>query len=278
MKEGEQMNAIKDWIVSFIGGGLADFLQGIQSGQAHLLSLPVIKNFTDFFQSVGGLIAAISVVIALFTALMAQHEGQNIRWATFVKNLIMCTVIATAGNTIVRFVYQDLQQVFDLVLQAIDGDLGSITNTVPGFDNPAIGGFEFFALMYYAWSIMSIFFQVIERTGYVVLLMVTLHFYHPEIMLSNYGSLIGWGKRFLVLILSSITQLGLMKVGLYTISSVAIPGLGLIPGIALIAVGKKAPQILSEIFNSGLGSQGRGLGTMAMQSVNSVAMLVRAFK
>lgn len=270
------MNAIINFLVEYALSGMTDFVATIQKMGGYMLDFELITSFTDFFQDIGKGLAAIAVVIALFTAVQAQSEGQQIKWGTIAKNIALVSVIALAGNSIIRLVYKETLEVVSLVLKAIsvEGEATDVgKNLFPGNDS-------FVAIMsiFYAYNIISIFFQSLERMGHVVILQMTVHFFHFDIMNANYGSLKGWGIRFLVLVLSNVGQVGLMKIGLFTYHMLNhLPTVGMVTGIALIAVGRKAPQFIGEVFNSGLGAQGRGLGGMVTQSMMSISMLARAF-
>ena len=227
------------FLYSMIYQSLADFFSMMTEIGANLFDLDWVQAALHFFNLFGWGLSIAGLVVAIFdTAIEYQTMGRlNIKKQVlpFLYGLLAVNLFTTVPVELFRFSV-NLQNTFvkDLANEAIgmNLDVQYWANKSLGLFNPAAAGMssnvllELLMIICLGYCVIKCFFSNIKRGGILLTQIAVGSFYLFSLPRGMMEGFTGWCKQIVALCFTTFMQTTLLMMGLITMQSHALLGLG----------------------------------------------------
>lgn len=268
-----------EWLYTMVYSAIADFFSMMTSLGAQLFDLSWVQAALKFFSLFGWGLFIAGLIVAIFDiAIEYQSQGRmNVKRQIlpFLWGLLAVNLFTTVPIELYRFAV-DLQNTFakDLVAQAAHANVnfqlaaGQALNLfVPGnpiSTNPLL---SLLMLICMAYCVIKCFFSNIKRGG-ILLTQIAVGSLHMFSLPRGYSDgFVGWCKQIIGLCFTTFMQTTLLLLGLLTMQSHAILGLG------VMLAANEVPRIAQQF---GLDTSMRVNMMSAVHTTTTSINLIRA--
>jgi hypothetical protein len=257
------MNWMVDWLLTWILEGIGEISRNSYNAGTQIFEDPIIVKFMEFFSIIGGVIYAISILIALFAVYERVINQEQPNWYNFGKNLMLSTLLLVSAP-LVEYVYSRSIRILQLLLVAIDSNYAdpTIVSVVTGGNILTV----ILVVVVFIGAFVT-FFGSLKRSVSIVIYAMCIYCYIPGVMLGNYGDIVSWLKQVLAIILTQIIQVCLFSIAVVRAQNMLI-GLDFSASIVPMALFISltiVPTIINAMFNGANSNKGGALG-FAMQA------------
>ena len=268
------------FIYSMVYEALADFFSMMTEIGANLFDLDWVKAALHFFNLFGWGLFIAGLVVAIFdTAIEYQTMGRlNIKKQVlpFLYGLLAVNLFTTVPVELFRFSV-NLQNTFvkDLANEAIgmNLDVQYWAHQSLGLFNPASAGFssnvllELLMIICLGYCVIKCFFSNIKRGGILLTQIAVGSFYLFSLPRGMTEGFTGWCKQIVALCFTTFMQTTLLMMGLITMQSHALLGLG------VMLAANEVPRIAQHF---GLDTSTRFNAMSAVHTTTTAINLTRA--
>ena len=259
------MDWIINWFLKWVLEGLSSFFASTYEIGGVIFDDSTVKGFLDFWQSMGFIIFAISVIIGLFSLYEKAINNEQPNFYNFAKNLIL-SVFILYSTPLVKYVFTESMAILKLILKAINADYA---NAEMSFTLAPGGGTLLTVVLVIIVCIGGFvtFFGSLKRAGSIVIYAMCIYWYIPEVIRGNYNGLISWTKQVLGVLLTHVLQVSFFTMAIVKAQNMLATGdlnAG-IPAMILFSTLSMIPQVISALFQTPSGNKGGALG-MAMSA------------
>ena len=266
------------WLYEAFFGAMANFFEAINNMGSEIFDLYWVQAAVKLFGMFGWALFVVGTVVAIFdVAIEYQHGRANIRSCAIniIKGFFACSLITVVPIELYRFCIT-LQNTFsyDLIGAYIEGtrpeSLGELAetmmNTVYSAAEGKIGLHLFIELLAFDYCIIKLFFQNIKRGGILIVQIAVGSLYMFSVPRGYSDGFNQWMKQVIAICLTAFMQTTLMFLGLLTMPSHIILGLG------IMFAANEVPRIAQQF---GLDSSVRVNMMSVVHTASTTANLVR---
>lgn len=250
------------WLFSFILEFVGNLLSSFYSWSTFVFEDPIVVGFFNFWQTMGYLILAVSILIGLFSLFEKAIEKEYPNFYTFGKSLIVATIMVFSTPVVV-FVFKESMDILTLVLKAINSNYSTpnilLTPLMPAGAN--LGIMIMLALILLIGSMIT-FFGSLKRMGSIIVYAVVIYWFIPGVMQGNYSGLISWVKQVLAVILIQFIQVSMFTIGLVKAQNLlqSADFGGSLVAMMLFSSLTIVPTVINGLFQGATGGKGGAMG------------------
>lgn len=240
------------WIYNLVFTACADFFTMMGNMGAEIFDLKWVDATVQLFSLLGWSLFIVGVIVAVFDFAIEYQNGRgNIRatMLNILKGFLACSLISTVPIELYRFTIS-LQNTFanDISKLIFGSQISSLseytTVTLNGVfaagAMSSVGLFSLISLIAFGYCIVSIFFQNIKRGGILLVQMSVGSLYMFSVPRGYTDGFTQWVKQVIALCLTAFMQTTLLYIGLGTIQSNMLLGLG------IMLAAKEVPRIAQQ--------------------------------
>ena len=273
-------DSLLNWIYSAVFGALATFFEAINNFGAEIFDLKWIQDAISLFEKFGWGLFVVGVVVAIFdVAIEYQHGRANIRSCSLniLKGFFACSLIGVVPIRLYRFCIT-LQSTFskDLIGSFIEGtrpqSLGELFETCMTFVMESGSGVTLIALVEliaFGYCCIKLFFQNLKRGGILITQIAVGSLYMFSVPRGYTDGFNQWMKQVIAICLTAFMQTTLMYLGLLTMTTETILGLG------IMFAANEVPRIAQQF---GLDSSVKVNMMSVVHTASTTANLIRMVK
>ena len=265
------------WIYEIAYSAIAAFFQQINGLGAEIFELRWVQAAVSLFVKFGWGLFVVGTVVAIFdVAIEYQHWRADIRSCciNILKGFFACSLIGEIPIRLYKFCIS-LQLMFshDLVMSYIKSQrndfaglvvdvFSRVFNTQTGFQ----GVLDLIFLLAFGYCCVKLFFQNLKRGGILIVQIAVGSLYMFSVPRGYTDGFNQWTKQVIAICLTAFMQTTLMFLGLLTMSSHVILGLG------IMFAANEVPRIAQQF---GLDSSVRINMMSVVHTASTTANLVR---
>ena len=240
------------WIYNLVWSACADFFTLMGNMGAEIFELTWVKATVHLFSLLGWSLFVAGVIVAVFDLAIEYQNGRgNVRTTmlNILKGFLACSLISTVPIELYKFTIS-LQNIFanDIAFLATGTQIKSLSeqailtlsSTFSAVTSSSVGLFTLITLIAYIYCIVSIFFQNIKRGGILLIQMSVGSLYMFSVPRGYTDGFVQWVKQVIALCLTSFMQTTLLYMGLLTLPSNMLLGLG------IMLAAKEVPRIAQQ--------------------------------
>ena len=240
------------WIYNLVWSACADFFTLMGNMGAEIFELTWVKATVHLFSLLGWSLFVAGVIVAVFDLAIEYQNGRgNVRTTmlNILKGFLACSLISTVPIELYKFTIS-LQNIFanDIAFLATGTQIKSLSEqailtlsaTFTAATSSSVGLFTLVTLIAYIYCIVSIFFQNIKRGGILLIQMSVGSLYMFSVPRGYTDGFVQWVKQVIALCLTSFMQTTLLYMGLLTLPSNMLLGLG------IMLAAKEVPRIAQQ--------------------------------
>lgn len=240
------------WIYNLVWSACADFFTLMGNMGAEIFELTWVKATVHLFSLLGWSLFVAGVIVAVFDLAIEYQNGRgNVRTTmlNILKGFLACSLISTVPIELYKFTIS-LQNIFanDIAFLATGTQIKSLSeqailtlsSTFSAATSSSVGLFTLITLIAYIYCIVSIFFQNIKRGGILLIQMSVGSLYMFSVPRGYTDGFVQWVKQVIALCLTSFMQTTLLYMGLLTLPSNMLLGLG------IMLAAKEVPRIAQQ--------------------------------
>lgn len=252
------------WFYTFVLEFLGGLLSTIYSSVTFVFDDPVIKSFFAFWQTMGGLIYAVSILIGLFALFEKAIEKEFPNFYTFGKNIMISTIMLVSTPVII-YVFKSSMNILTLVLKAINSNY-STPNIILATKMPegVSSGVMLMLVIILLIGALMTFFGSLKRMGSMIVYIVTIYWLIPGVMQGNYSGLIQWVKQVLAVILIQFIQVSMFSIAVVKGQNMLVSGdlNASLTTMMLLSSLSIVPTVINGLFQGATGGKGGAMGFM----------------
>lgn len=240
------------WIYTIIWSACAEFFTLMGNMGADIFELIWVENTVLLFNLLGWSLFTVGVIVAVFDLAIEYQNGRgNIRTTmlNILKGFLACSLISTVPIELYKFTIS-LQNIFanDIAFLATGTQIKSLSeqailtlsSTFSAATSSSVGLFTLVTLIAYVYCVVSIFFQNIKRGGILLIQMSVGSLYMFSVPRGYTDGFVQWVKQVIALCLTAFMQTTLLYMGLLTLPSNMLLGLG------IMLAAKEVPRIAQQ--------------------------------
>lgn len=240
------------WIYNLVWSACADFFTLMGNMGAEIFELTWVKATVHLFSLLGWSLFVTGVIVAVFDLAIEYQNGRgNVRTTmlNILKGFLACSLISTVPIELYKFTIS-LQNIFanDIAFLATGTQIKSLSeqailtlsSTFSAATSSSVGLFTLVTLIAYIYCVVSIFFQNIKRGGILLIQMSVGSLYMFSVPRGYTDGFVQWVKQVVALCLTSFMQTTLLYMGLLTLPSNMLLGLG------IMLAAKEVPRIAQQ--------------------------------
>lgn len=240
------------WIYTIIWSACAEFFTLMGNMGAEIFELTWVKATVHLFSLLGWSLFVAGVIVAVFDLAIEYQNGRgNVRTTmlNILKGFLACSLISTVPIELYKFTIS-LQNIFanDIAFLATGTQIKSLSeqailtlsSTFSAATSSSVGLFTLVTLIAYIYCVVSIFFQNIKRGGILLIQMSVGSLYMFSVPRGYTDGFVQWVKQVVALCLTSFMQTTLLYMGLLTLPSNMLLGLG------IMLAAKEVPRIAQQ--------------------------------
>lgn len=240
------------WIYNLVWSACADFFTLMGNMGAEIFELTWVKATVHLFSLLGWSLFVAGVIVAVFDLAIEYQNGRgNVRTTmlNILKGFLACSLISTVPIELYKFTIS-LQNTFanDIAFLATGTQIKSLSeqailtlsSTFSAATSSSVGLFTLLTLIAYIYCVVSIFFQNIKRGGILLIQMSVGSLYMFSVPRGYTDGFVQWVKQVVALCLTSFMQTTLLYMGLLTLPTNMLLGLG------IMLAAKEVPRIAQQ--------------------------------
>ena len=240
------------WIYKLVWSACADFFTLMGNMGAEIFELTWVKATVHLFSLLGWSLFVTGVIVAVFDLAIEYQNGRGNARTTMLnilKGFLACSLISTVPIELYKFTIS-LQNIFanDIAFLATGTQIKSLSeqailtlsSTFSAATSSSVGLFTLVTLIAYIYCVVSIFFQNIKRGGILLIQMSVGSLYMFSVPRGYTDGFVQWVKQVVALCLTSFMQTTLLYMGLLTLPSNMLLGLG------IMLAAKEVPRIAQQ--------------------------------
>ena len=240
------------WIYNLVWSACADFFTLMGNMGAEIFELTWVKATVHLFSLLGWSLFVTGVIVAVFDLAIEYQNGRGNARTTMLnilKGFLACSLISTVPIELYKFTIS-LQNIFanDIAFLATGTQIKSLSeqailtlsSTFSAATSSSVGLFTLVTLIAYIYCVVSIFFQNIKRGGILLIQMSVGSLYMFSVPRGYTDGFVQWVKQVVALCLTSFMQTTLLYMGLLTLPSNMLLGLG------IMLAAKEVPRIAQQ--------------------------------
>jgi hypothetical protein len=240
------------WIYTIIWSACAEFFTLMGNMGADIFELIWVENTVLLFNLLGWSLFTVGVIVAVFDLAIEYQNGRgNVRTTmlNILKGFLACSLISTVPIELYKFTIS-LQNTFanDIAVLVTGKEIVNLAaqasctlkDTFTAGSTSSVGLFTLVTLIAYIYCVVSIFFQNIKRGGILLIQMSVGSLYMFSVPRGYTDGFILWVKQVIALCLTAFMQTTLLYMGLLTLPSNMLLGLG------IMLAAKEVPRIAQQ--------------------------------
>lgn len=240
------------WIYTIIWSACAEFFTLMGNMGADIFELIWVENTVLLFNLLGWSLFTVGVIVAVFDLAIEYQNGRgNVRTTmlNILKGFLACSLISTVPIELYKFTIS-LQNTFanDIAVLVTGKEMVNLAaqasctlkDTFTAGSTSSVGLFTLVTLIAYIYCVVSIFFQNIKRGGILLIQMSVGSLYMFSVPRGYTDGFILWVKQVIALCLTAFMQTTLLYMGLLTLPSNMLLGLG------IMLAAKEVPRIAQQ--------------------------------